>query len=610
MARRVRRSGRMGLEPSMSETMVESPSGRLAPSVRVAVLASAVALMIPGAWGHSATMVELGHLPSGLAAWQRHSLGMYRVCGPLSKLLYALPAYLAGVRVDYPAAYDADSQGRWEWQVGFLFQKQHPHRFLSIFRWSRILPILVTVLGAWLVCEWSTRLFGTWPGIASLCAWSWTPLILGHGALTTSDLISAVTLLLAARTFWSFLLQPGPTTTILAGLALGAALATKFTLLVLYPCWVFILVGRALQVHDRGAAQPRNQSSPKRLVYGGLLAFLISLMAVDGFYCFQGVGFRLSELKDSRSSLFRGLGRLGDRPEAAWMLEVPLPVPREFVRGLDSQLAEGDHEDTAYLLGETRLGGWWYWYLAAALIKIPVPALGLFALALYYVPRRKRESDPAFWAALCTLIPAGEAALAIMASTGTGTNAAFRYMIPSLAMLCVWAGLPWRSGPRPLRVLATGLLAWLAVNAVLSCPDPLGWRNELGWTWEWWSGRPALIGDSLDWGQDLSRLGAWVSEHSSEGSTVVCVFGQGAGEPYGLSAPAALPTSEPWRESTYVAVGANCLFGYAALQGAAVGGRFSPLTPEQRGLLLSHEPCDHVGRTIRIYRVRDLLADF
>jgi hypothetical protein len=348
---------------------------------------------------------------------------------------------------------------------------------------------------------------------------------------------------------------------------------------------------------------------PKGLVAAGLLVFLISLIVVDGLYFFQGVGFRLSDLKEGRSSFFRDLGRLGNRPETAWMPEVPSPIPGEFIRGLDSQLAESDREDTAYLLGQTRLGGWWYWYPVAALVKIPLPALAIFAIAVFYLAGRTRESDPVFWAVLCTLIPAAEAALAIMATTGTGTNAAFRYMIPSLAMLCVWAGIAWQAGSRPVRVLTTGLLGWLAVNALFSCPDPLGWRNELGWAWERWTGSPALIGDSLDWGQDLARLGAWVSRHFQEGSTAVCVFGQGEGAPYGLSAPAVVPASESWRASAYLAVSVNCLFGYASHPGVAIGGRSSHLTPEQRALLLSHEPFDRVGRTIRIYRTPTLAPE-
>jgi hypothetical protein len=577
--------------------------------VRALTLASAVALMLPSAWGHSATMVEYGHLPSGLAAWQRHSLGIYRVCGPLSRLLYALPVYLAGTRVDYPASFDADTQGRWEWQLGFLFQEQHPNRFHSIFRWSRILPGLVMILGGCLICEWATRLFGAWPGTASLCVCCWTPLVLGHGPLVTSDVISAAMLLLAARTFWAFVLGPGPMTAILAGLALGAAAATKFTLLVLYPCWLLILIARALAPRDKGAVQAPKRPFAMGLAVGGVRILIISLILVDAIYLFQGVGFPISELREGRSSFFRNVGSFLDRPEAAWLLRIPSPVPREFIRGLDFQLAEGDREDTAYLLGQTRRGGWWYWYPVAALTKVPLPALAIFAIALFHVPRQMRESDRAFWAAVCTLVPAGEASLAIMATTGTGTNAAFRYMIPSVSVLCLWAGLAWRAGSRPIRVLVTGLLGWLAVNALFSCPDPLGWQNELGWAWERWTGRPPLIGDSLDWGQDLARLGAWTSRHSKEGSTAICLFGQGMGEPYGLSAPGVIPASASWRNATYLAVSANCLFGYAGVQGITVSGQFSPLTPEQLVLLLSREPDDRVGRTIRIYRTRSLIPE-
>ena len=146
--------------------------------LRVAVLTSAVLLMLPGAWGHSVTVVEFVQLPAGLAAWQRQSLGVYRVCGPVSKLLYALPAYLAGVRVDYPESLGTDVQSRREWELGLMFQDQNLARYHNIYRWSRLLPILAMFLGGCLVSEWSTRLFGVWPGVLSLCVWCWMPPIL------------------------------------------------------------------------------------------------------------------------------------------------------------------------------------------------------------------------------------------------------------------------------------------------------------------------------------------------------------------------------------------------------------------------------------------------
>ena len=578
--------------------------------IRCAVLASSGLLMLPGALGHSATVVEFAHLPSGLAAWQRHSLGIYRVCAPFSKFVYALPAHLAGFRVDYPKSFDSNVQSRVEWELGQIFQDQNKERYHDIYRRSRLLPILITILGGYLVCRWSTRLFGDWPGIVSLCAWCWMPPILAHGSLVTSDLLSAVILVMAASCFWAFLLKPNLVTTVQAGLTLGMAVAAKLTLLSLYPCWATLLIGRALQLQATVSVEGRERPpSPIRLAALGIVGLMISVLVIDTFYLFHEVGSCLAGSQFGLSSLAGNLHGLGAWRATAWLLQVPLPIPLELLRGLDFQVADTERLQSAYLFGQNRLGGWWYWYLMASLIKVPLPSLLLFALALVGLPRAMRSSDTIFWAGLCIVVTAAEVALVIATTTGTGTNAAFRYLLPSLGLLCVWAGRAWNTSSRVIRSVILGFLAWLALNAIVSLPDHLGWQNELGWAWRWWSGRPALIGDSLDWGQDLARLGAWIESHSDEGSTRVCAYGFGDGDPYGVTAPSALPTSSPWETSTFLAVSANILFGYAENSSVRVAGGHSLLGEDRRDELLRQQSYDHVGRTIRVYRIRDLRQD-
>jgi hypothetical protein len=574
--------------------------------IRASVLASAVLLMLPGAWGHSVTVVEFAHLPAGLAAWQRHSLGIYRVCGPLSKFLYALPAHLAGVRVDYPESFDSDVGSRREWEVGHVFQKENKDRYHDIYRWSRLLPILVTVLGGCLICEWSTRLFGAWPGVVSLCVWCWMPPILAHGSLVTSDMLSAVLLIWAARLFWLFLLEPRLTNALLTGLALGLAQATKFTLLVLGPCWGLLLVARTIQLrYSRKVGVSATRGSPGRLVALGLISLVISLVVLDSLYDFRDMGFRLSQWEFGQSSLIHKVDRLGDWRATSWLLQVPLPIPKEFLRGLDFQLSDSENLQPTYLLGQTRVGGWWYWYAAAFLFKVPLPALALFVLMMVRLPRDLGSREPIIWAALCILIPAAEVALTITSTTGTGSNAAFRYLIPALALLCVWVGCVSSAKSKVVPLGTTCCLVWLAFNAVGGVPDHLGWQNELG---SFCSRRvPALIGDSLDWGQDLARLSDWISLHSHEGNTLVCVYGFGEGDPYGLREPSALPISESWERATYLAISEDILFGYEAWTTVTVGGRRHHfMDPDQRALLLSKRLFDRVGRTIRIYSLLDL----
>jgi hypothetical protein len=574
--------------------------------MRAAVLASSVLLMLPGAWGHSVTVVEFAHLPAGLAAWQRHSLGIYRVCGPVSKFLYALPSYLAGVRVDYPESFDSDIQSRREWELGQIFQKQNKTKYHAIYRLSRLFPILITILGGCLVCEWSTRLFGIWPGFVSLCLWSWMPPVLAHGSLVTSDMLSAVILIMAARSFWGFLIRPNMLTAVPAGIILGLAVATKFTLLILYPCWLLLLIGRVLKQRDtsvvgRGQASP----SPTRLAASGILILIISFLILNSVYMFQGIGFRLAQWQFGHFSPLRDLNEWGKHGMTAWLLQIPWPIPAEFLRGLEFQLTDTEQVQSAYLMGSSRLGGFWYWYLGASLFKVPLPAAVLFGLALLQLPRVIRRGEASVWAALCLLIPAAEVAFMISATTGTGTNASFRYLLPGLALLCVWSGRAWSSPLRTSRLIVIALLGWLGLNAIVGLPDHLGWQNELGWAWRRWTGRPALIGDSLDWGQDLSRLGDWASIHSSEGSILVCAYGLGDAEPYGLYPPMARPTSDRWEGCSYLAVSEQVLLGNDTSNFVKISGKQPVMDSAWREALLQASPLDRVGRTIRIYRIRD-----
>ncbi len=569
--------------------------------IRAVILLSSVLLMLPGAWGNSATVVEFAHLPAGLAAWQRHSLGIYRVCGPLSKFLYALPAYVVGVRVNYPESFDSEVVARREWELGRIFQDKNKGRYHCIYRWSRLLPIIITVLGGCLVCDWSTRLFGAWPGIVSLCAWSWMPPMLGHGSLVTSDMLSAVVLLLAARSFWTFLIHPSGVTAILSGITLGLAQATKFTLLVLYPCWVLLLIGRVLQLRVSNSSE--RGASPSRVAGLAAMMLIISVVVLDSLYLFQDVGFHLTELQSTQSHFARNLLRLGDCEATSWLLQVPLPIPLEFVRGLDSQLIDSERLQSAYLLGWTRRGGWWYWYLVASLIKIPLPIAGIFGLAVIRLPTAVRDGDRSLWAGLCVLVTAAEVAIVISATTGTGSNAAFRYLIPSIALLCVWIGRAWSAGCQEIRVSVIALIFWLATNAVVSIPDHLGWQNELGWAWSTWTGRPALIGDSLDWGQDLARLSDWVSRNSREGSTRICVYGLGDLEPYSRSVPADVPAATVSEAATYLAISSNILLGYESRYSVFVRGERCSFNESDRATLSQLQPFDYVGRTIRVYRV-------
>ena len=77
-------------------------------------------------------------------------------------------------------------------------------------------------------------------------------------------------------------------------------------------------------------------------------------------------------------------------------------------------------------------------------------------------------------------------------------------------------------------------------------------------------------------------------------------------KPYGLKPPLARPVSDADEHSVYLAVSQAILLGDHITSYMSVGGNSSSLAETQRETLLPLPVFDRVGRTIRIYRLRDL----
>lgn len=569
------------------------------------IVLSCVLVMLPGTWYSAPSVVELAHLPSGLALWQDHSFGMYRVCGPVSKFLYAAPAYVAGVRAEYPAEFDLDTLSRREWDLGKIFQMNNYYNYMKIYRFSRIIPMIVTACAGLLIFEWSARLFGARAGLLALGSWCWTPYVLGHGSLVTSDMMAAFMAVLAARAFFAYLLSPTPLRAICAGSALGIAVATKYTLLVLVPCWAALVAGRLYQLRSRPLPGPGIRVDGRRMLPSSVaLGTAAFLLAVNACYGFQGFGFRLSECLTGQTSLTSQLRLLAGSRATSWLLELPLPLPIEFLRGLLFQMADCEKLQATYLLGESRIGGWWYWYVVALLLKLPLPFLALLGLSFAGPLSRPAGDDAQFWGRLCLLLPAAEILISISALTGTGTNAALRYLLPTFALLCVWVASVASSHPGFLGRPSGCYLALMGGIALSGIPDHLSWHNAIGRALS--LERPALLGDSLDWGQDAYRLGRWVKAHAREGKTVVCVYGLGDGRAFGLEYPESLSACGPWDGAAYVAVSVDIQFGYEAFNCITIDNAQCLVERDVRRALQGCDQVDGVGRTIRIYRARDV----
>src|SRR5207247_4503613 len=122
-------------------------------------------------------------------------------------------------------------------------------------------------------------------------------------------------------------------------------------------------------------------------------------------------------------------GSSGNDVEGSWLGRVPVPLPADFLRGIDVQRREFEPGNSrpSYLAGETRQGGWWYYYLYALAVKVPLGAWALVLWGLILTLIHHRSS--AHWTDEVTLWVPVVVILGIVSSQ-TGFNHHLRYVFP------------------------------------------------------------------------------------------------------------------------------------------------------------------------------------
>lgn len=201
---------------------------------------------------------------------------------------------------------------------------------------------------------------------------------------------------------------------------------------------------------------------------------------------------------------------------------MPIPLPSNYVSGIDLQWLDFDNGAPSYLRGTFSPRGWWYYYLYAITIKIPLGTWVLFGLACVSgLCDRQRLPNRNEILLLCTAL-----AFFAFVSFHTGFSQHLRYLLPAFPFVVIWLG---RLAPAFNRqhcvsaAIAAGALAWSIASSLWYYPHSLSYFNEL-------AGGPLggprhLINSNIDWGQDLLSLRQWLRAHPEVAPIRLAYFG-------------------------------------------------------------------------------------
>ena len=526
-----------------------------------------------GLWVNSPVQSEDAHLASGVAHWLFERFDLYKVNPPLVRVVAAIPVVGRFSKDNDWYRYDASPHARSEFVLGIDVVRDRDDRMSLLIRSRLFTCVVFGVVGLCFLWKFSESAFDVGAGFVALGLWSSNPYVLGHGATIMPDVPSAELAVAAVYCFWQWLRQPDFGNAFLSGVVLGLAELTKFTLLIFYP--LFVLLWLIYRLPER-KSPVRNKFRSQILQLGVL--FAVSLFVVNMGYLFEGTGKPLGSFK-FQTTLLTGCQTLKDVPtgggnrfaDDAWG-KIPVPLPANYIQGVDTQRFDFERGLQSYLRGEWSDRGWGHYYLYALLVKTPVGTLLLFLLAIvctfflkgYNMPRR----DEALM-----LLP-GVVLLAFVSSQ-TGFSVHSRYAIPALPFFFLWASKvgraftgiprPTQAGPnkertypqgyKTVRALTVVFLAWSALSSLSVYPHSISYFNELAaiiptpktddrpqippiqkptslydWSRALASAGPRngprhLLNSNIDWGQDLFNLERWCKNHPEVEKLKVAYWG-------------------------------------------------------------------------------------
>lgn len=529
-----------GVSPLASRIM---PQFRFNRVLLLLVLFGHVALLAWSGKQHSPTFHELGHVPAGLCHWKHRMFHLYRVNPPLPRLVATFPLLFVDLKTDW-TNYSMSPVSREVIPMGIRFVKANGERSFWLFTIARWACIPFSLVGAFVCFRWASDLWNENCGLAALIIWCFSPSILGHGAVVMPDVPAAAVGLVASYLFWTWLKNPVWPLAILAGITIGLACLCKTTMIVLFAVLPFLWL-----------VQQRGQSILAVVQRFGMLLVVVavSVLVINLGYGFDG-SFKLLKSFQFQSTSLSGeplqpeVPWPGNRFAHTWLANMPVPVPSEFLQGIDRQKADFELKSRSYLDGDWAPQGFWYYYLYATAVKVPLGLWLLFACAIGGTFLRWWPT--AHWFdELCVLLPA--VAILLLVSSQNGFSQHMRYAIPAFPFVFVWmskAALAFGSRRTLMKYGVLILMTWFVSSSLWIYPHSISYFNEtVGGPL---NGDQHLLDSNIAWGQDLLYFRRWLDQHST--STPVQLASYGWIDPQLAAIEFSVPPVGPNRPMNYV----------------------------------------------------------
>lgn len=482
-------------------------------------------LLIPQIWVSGWCNDEGAHIPAGVYHLTTGRMDSYRVNPPLPRLIGALPLLADFPRMEWERHPELRVRSEYHY-LGDWIARNPAADVRRQLRKARFSVSVVYIIGAVVCYLWAMRLYGQPAGWFAMSLWCLCPDIITHCAVVAPDGPAAAAGLAAGYAYWRWLVSGLKGTPWLVGVTVGMAVCTKFSWLILFPLLPAITMAFLLSSGEPVRGRVRDSLKKMSRL---LLSLCLALLLLNACYGFEGTGQRLGKfqfISEAAGGIISFTETTGNRFANSWVGEFPSPVPREVLQGLDYLRWEFETGKKCYLAGEWQHGGWWYFYLYAMAVKLPLGFWFLIVTGIGAVLSR-------VWNAGCIRHEWFPFVMAIavvqVVSSEIGFTHHVRYALPAYGFLFITATAAWSSWSRKMQVvsiclclLGTGYyharhpgISHAFFNLAAGGPEN-GWKH--------------LAFSNTDWGQSSYRMADWARENSDK-RPLTLLFRSGRGYP-------------------------------------------------------------------------------
>ncbi len=392
--------------------------------------------------------------------------------------------------------------------------------FLYDIKTGRYITIAFSILLAFYVFKWAKQLYGRSAGILALTLYAFSPNIIAHSRLITTDLYATCMITIALYYFWEFIRKANIRTAFISALTLGISQLAKYTCAYLYLIFTLIILCRLFTkifFKKKHEDIPYNyfKKLTKNVRY--ILIFIITnIIIINAGFLFNRSFTPLAGYK-FKSELFKKIQK-----NAGILKHIPLMLPYPFIEGLDwvkYNERSGVSYSNIYLFEKIKtkkinqeFHGFKNYYLYAFLFKVPLPIQILFVFSICTRLIRYKRYD-FINNEIFLLIPI--LFFFIYFNFFFNAQLGIRFLLvifPLLHIFCAGIIKTYNDSIPPIvKTILTALILWLITSTISYFPHYISYFNEL--VWDRKKAYKILADSNIDWGQNVWYLEEYKKKH-------------------------------------------------------------------------------------------------